>query len=620
VRLIVTLAHFLWQGAVVFVVAAAAAAFLRRASTNARYTVLVAALLLMAACPPVTFMLVGGESGGRSQRLDMGGAEGPASGEAVLHIPPAAAAHDPPNGTIASPRTASADWKRYAPHAVLGYLLGAAIMFARLLLAVYGGQRLRRRSQPVEDGTILMAFSRQARALGLSFTPAIAFCREVAAPTVVGVLRPMILLPLSLASGLTPGQVELLSSHEPAHIRRYDYLVNFLQRVIEAVLFFHPAVWLLSRRIRNERENCCDDMVLAAGGQRLAYAESLVRMAELSGGHSPLAPYMAAAALGADGRRSQLRDRITRLIAGPPSYEPVRLRRSWMFVLPVLATAALTLNCLVPARQTDSASAGATAAPGSGHTGAADARDPANAIPVRAWIDGTVAEVNVKAGQTVKKGDILVRFDDRMMKLETDQAKKRLQDLRDRHALLVQEYTAGLRNEEESRNAATDVKLAEIELERLALRMERTRILSPADGTIDSADGGLAGLTGAHVAAGQILLYVVPPGTMPPGMVGTWFFDNPEGDDEQMAVFPDGRVVVLYSNGHKDETRIVDGTITLAEYNNARVTMARADDGTLIQTSDAWNGFAKRWRRIDPIPRTELLRPLSGPPATQPAE
>ena len=109
----------------------------------------------------------------------------------------------------------------------------------------------------------------------------------------------MILLPISAASGMTTEQIEILLAHELAHIRRYDHLVNLLQRLIEAVLFFHPAVWFISRRIRIEREHCCDDLVLAVGGKRLAYAESLLRMAELSGGQSP--PYMAAAAIGAGG-------------------------------------------------------------------------------------------------------------------------------------------------------------------------------------------------------------------------------------------------------------------------------------------------------------------------------
>ena len=97
------------------------------------------------------------------------------------------------------------------------------------------------------------------------------------------------------------------------------------------------------------------------------------------------------------------------------------------------------------------------------------------------------------------------------------------------------------------------------------------------------------------------------------GMVGTWFFDNPMGDDEQMAIFPDGQVVVKYSNGHQDQTRYENGFIKLAEYDNVRFKIAILENGTLVQYSDTeTGGLAKRWRRIDSQPRTELMKPLTG--------
>jgi hypothetical protein len=102
---------------------------------------------------------------------------------------------------------------------------------------------------------------------------------------------------------------------------------------------------------------------------------------------------------------------------------------------------------------------------------------------------------------------------------------------------------------------------------------------------------------------------------VPAEMVGTWFFDNPRGDEEQMAVFPDGRVVVLYSNGHKDQTNFINGFIELAEYNNAKCRMAVREDGTLVQYFDLGGSesIGKRWRRIAPEPHTNLLRSLTGP-------
>ncbi len=95
-------------------------------------------------------------------------------------------------------------------------------------------------------------------------------------------MEPAILLPAALASGLSPDQLQAILAHELAHIRRFDLMVNLLQRLAEAVLFFHPAVWFVSRLVSIEREVVADDTVLAAGWPRVHYADALVRMAELS--------------------------------------------------------------------------------------------------------------------------------------------------------------------------------------------------------------------------------------------------------------------------------------------------------------------------------------------------
>ena len=126
--------------------------------------------------------------------------------------------------------------------------------------------------------------------------------------------------------------------HELAHIRRYDHLVNLAQGLIEAILFFHPAVWFVSRRIRIERENCCDDMVVAVGGKPVVYASSLVEAAALS--RSTHLRGFATATLSASGQPSQLRFRVLRLL-GLPIHEPVRLRRGWSIALATAAVVAL---------------------------------------------------------------------------------------------------------------------------------------------------------------------------------------------------------------------------------------------------------------------------------------
>jgi GWxTD domain-containing protein len=99
-----------------------------------------------------------------------------------------------------------------------------------------------------------------------------------AAPVVVGYLRPAILLPVGMLANMPASQVEAILLHELAHIRRHDYLVNLFQTVVEGFLFYHPAVWWISGVIRAERENCCDDLVVAANGNAPEYAAALTAL------------------------------------------------------------------------------------------------------------------------------------------------------------------------------------------------------------------------------------------------------------------------------------------------------------------------------------------------------
>jgi uncharacterized protein involved in exopolysaccharide biosynthesis len=102
-------------------------------------------------------------------------------------------------------------------------------------------------------------------------------------PMVIGWLRPVILLPASSLTGLTPAHLQAILAHELAHVRRCDYLVNWLQNLVETVMFYHPAVWWISGCIREEREQCCDEMVVRICQDRLMYARALLRLEELRG-------------------------------------------------------------------------------------------------------------------------------------------------------------------------------------------------------------------------------------------------------------------------------------------------------------------------------------------------
>ena len=139
-------------------------------------------------------------------------------------------------------------------------------------------------------------------------------------PVVVGWLRPVILTPAAALTELSPQALDAVLAHELAHIRRSDYLVNLLQTVVETLLFFHPAVWWVSRQVRLERENCCDDVAVAVSGSRIAYAQALTTLET-----ARRAPQWALAATGR-ARAGTLLSRIRRILGVPSGpHERARL-------------------------------------------------------------------------------------------------------------------------------------------------------------------------------------------------------------------------------------------------------------------------------------------------------
>ena len=129
------------------------------------------------------------------------------------------------------------------------------LLSARLAAGWLIVERLRRRSTRAVSAPLAARVAKMARQLRVTRPVRALESAIVDVPTVVGWLRPVILLPASALAGLSPAQLEAVIAHELAHVRRHDYLVNLLQTVVET-LFYHPAVWWLSHRIRIERENC----------------------------------------------------------------------------------------------------------------------------------------------------------------------------------------------------------------------------------------------------------------------------------------------------------------------------------------------------------------------------
>ncbi len=379
-RLLITFGHFLWQGTLLAMVTLVAVSLLRRRSSSARYNVALAGLLAMTVCPIVTFGLVEVEPASETVNASLPAAhvvlgetehssEELAGGEPsdtevisapfyVTGSPDDASAAGTPNQPNAIPANLNGDvvpdsieladtpamamtaieqaWQRYAPGAVVVYLIGVCLFLSRFGMGVLGTARLRRNCTPLSDFMLLEVVNQKALALGLGAVPKVLTSAQVTVPSVIGVLRPVILLPLSFCSNLSTDQVEAIVTHELAHIRRFDHLINAIQRIIEALLFFHPGIWLVSHRVRLERENCCDDCVLAFGADPLSYASSLIDIAE-QGRASQLATTVA---LQAGQHGSVLRRRVHRLL-GIAALEKLSLTRGGFALVLGLASIAV---------------------------------------------------------------------------------------------------------------------------------------------------------------------------------------------------------------------------------------------------------------------------------------
>jgi beta-lactamase regulating signal transducer with metallopeptidase domain len=160
----------------------------------------------------------------------------------------------------------------WLPWAVSLWACGVALLALRLAVGWGMIRRLRHDAEPPKDLVWSVRFERLRVRLGVSAPVRLLCSAQAGVPMVIGWLKPVVLVPAGLLAGLTPHQLEAVMAHELAHIRRHDYLVNLLQNVLETFFFYHPAVWWVSRQIRTERENCCDDLAAAFCGSTLDYA------------------------------------------------------------------------------------------------------------------------------------------------------------------------------------------------------------------------------------------------------------------------------------------------------------------------------------------------------------
>ena len=243
-----SLLHFVWQGALIGAGLFLALLALRRASAQARYVVSCTALLLLALAPLVTFGALSrwGHPGSYSDSAVIGS---PVSQQQERwnekqNVP---GSDSTALGTADAQRVGSRPWWSFSrgratlesslSWIVTFWVVGAALCLLRLGAGWMRINRLRRRATHPASDPLQRTFVRLVRHLGIQRTVRLALSSGVAVPTVIGWLRPVVIVPACAVTGLSYEQLEAVLAHELAHIRRHDYVVNLLQSVVESLLF-----------------------------------------------------------------------------------------------------------------------------------------------------------------------------------------------------------------------------------------------------------------------------------------------------------------------------------------------------------------------------------------------
>ncbi len=309
------LLHFLWQGALLAAGLAVTQRRLRNASASDRHALACTTLALMAIAPLVTFWVLG--STGPS--IASSAAVVAPALSATVSVLAAGSAETIAPGSATLP----ASLLPWMPWITALWILGVAVSALRLLGGAWRLHRWATRETSPAPSEWQECCDSLGRRLGLRSPVPLRESPRVHGPLIVGWFRPMLVLPLGMLQSLPGLQIEALLLHELAHVHGRDPLIHLLQRAVETLLFYHPAVWWVSEQIRREREHRCDDRVIEAQGEGHSLAEALVTLAERMQSAEPLA--LAAT----DG---SVASRVRRLLQGRPpgSTGTTASRKGWI--------------------------------------------------------------------------------------------------------------------------------------------------------------------------------------------------------------------------------------------------------------------------------------------------
>ena len=309
------LVHSMWQFAAVAIMAAVIAEILRRSSATARYGVLVIAMAMTVVAPCVTWIFIPASGWASALREDtvaiesqpsnasedesIGDAKlGPTGSEIAMSLTGFEESKVVDFKIDEQTRRADAQplaetltniLRPWFTWIVGGWVIGVLLCSLRPLLGWRMLRRLRRVGISPPSDEVVAALQRVSQRLGIRRAVQVLHSTLATGPLVVGYLRPVVLLPVSLVTSIPMPQLEAILAHELTHIRRHDFLINLAQTLVETLFFYHPAVWWLSRQIRIEREHCCDDLVVKVFHNTIDYGRALLAIEQFQGQRTVMA-------------------------------------------------------------------------------------------------------------------------------------------------------------------------------------------------------------------------------------------------------------------------------------------------------------------------------------------
>ncbi len=332
--LVRALLHTLWQGGLVFLLLSALLFFIPVRRVRLRYGVSLTAFFAILIAGVATWAWLDTAENRQPPQAAGATATAPPEIPTPQENAPVIRSHQiPPQSASPAPqREPAPEWSHWI---VLIWAAGVLLFLIRSARAVLGAGALCREAREVAEREVLLLALQIREAFQIPRPIRVMVSDQIRIPVVIGIFRPAILLPASLITGFPPDYLRAVLAHEFAHVARWDYLVNIGQMMVEALLFFNPFVWWISRQVRHEREACCDLAASAHCSDPSLYLRAVIACAE-SAGEGALSP--AAVAIASD--RQSLTDRAKRLLS-PGHSGSVHVR--WLTLAAIFALIGLLL-------------------------------------------------------------------------------------------------------------------------------------------------------------------------------------------------------------------------------------------------------------------------------------